>query len=84
MQDIYGDMRGLRHDLRGHIESLTAYVHNHLQGEHAQIEDYLAQMTKTTQRLDFTDKTGNPSSHHGHHPAPDSPAGEKTGNCLYG
>ena len=31
MQDIYGDMRGLRHDLRGHIASLTAYVHNHLQ-----------------------------------------------------
>ena len=60
MQDIYGDMRGLRHDLRGHIESLTAYVHNHLQGEHTQIEDYLAQMTKTTQRLDFADKTGNP------------------------
>ena len=60
MQDIYGDMRGLRHDLRGHIASLTAYVHNHLQGEHTQIEDYLAQMTKTTQRLDFADKTGNP------------------------
>lgn len=59
MQDIYGDMRGLRHDLRGHIESLTAYVHNHLQGEHTQIEGYLAQMTKTTQRLDFADKTGN-------------------------
>ncbi|WP_026765621.1 ATP-binding protein [Selenomonas ruminantium] len=60
MQDIYGDMRGLRHDLRGHIASLTAYVHNHLQGEQTEIEAYLAQMTKTTERLDFADKTGNP------------------------
>jgi len=46
--------------LRGHIESLTAYVYNHLQGEQAEIGDYLAQMTKTTQRLDFVDKTANP------------------------
>ena len=46
--------------MREHIESLTAYVHNHLQGEQAEIGDYLAQMTKTTQRLDFVDKTANP------------------------
>lgn len=60
MQDIYRDMRGLRHDLRGHIESLTAYVHNHLDGEQTEIENYLAQMTNTTARLDFADKTGHP------------------------
>ena len=60
MQDIYGDMRGLRHDLRGHIESLTAYVHNHLQGEQTELEHYLTQMKKTTERLDFADKTGHP------------------------
>ena len=60
MQDIYGDMRGLRHDLRGHIESLTAYVHNHLQYEQNELEHYLNQMKKTTERLDFADKTGHP------------------------
>ena len=60
MQDIYGDMRGLRHDLRGHIASLTAYVHNHLQDRQPEIEHYLTQMTKTTERLDFADKTGHP------------------------
>lgn len=60
MQDIYGDMRGLRHDLRGHIESLTAYVHNHLTDVRPEIEHYLEQMKKTTERLDFADKTGHP------------------------
>lgn len=60
MQDIYGDMRGLRHDLRGHIESLTAYVHNHLADTQPEIEHYLEQMKKTTERLDFADKTGHP------------------------
>lgn len=60
MQDIYGDMRGLRHDLRGHIESLTAYVHNHLTDVRQEIEHYLEQMKKTTERLDFADKTGHP------------------------
>ena len=60
MQDIYGDMRGLRHDLRGHIASLTAYVHNHLQDRQPELEHYLTQMTKTTERLDFADKTGHP------------------------
>lgn len=60
MQDIYGDMRGLRHDLRGHIESLTAYVHNHLQDEQSELEHYLNKMKKTTERLDFADKTGHP------------------------
>lgn len=26
IQDIYADMRGLRHDLRGHINNITQYV----------------------------------------------------------
>ena len=43
-----------------HIASLTAYVHNHLQDRQPEIEHYLTQMTKTTERLDFADKTGHP------------------------
>lgn len=58
LEDIYGDIRGLRHDLRGHIESLHAYVNSHLSGEGRELEQYLAGMTKTVARLDFADKTG--------------------------
>ncbi|SDP30935.1 ATP-binding protein [Selenomonas ruminantium] len=57
---FYGDRRGWRHDLRGHIENLTAYVHNHLADAQPEMEHYLEQMKKTTERLDFADKTGHP------------------------
>ena len=59
LEDIYGDIRGLRHDLRGHIESLHAYVDSHLTGDGRELEPYLDGMAKTVARLDFADKTGN-------------------------
>lgn len=58
LEDIYGDIRGLRHDLRGHIESLHAYVDSHLPGEGRELEPYLDGMAKSVARLDFADKTG--------------------------
>ena len=60
LQDIYSDIRGLRHDLRDHIASLTAYVRKISNGENEEAENYLRNMTDTVNRLDFTDKTGNP------------------------
>ena len=59
LEDIYGDIRGLRHDLRGHIENLHAYVDSHLPGEGRDLAPYLDGMAKTVARLDFADKTGN-------------------------
>ncbi len=59
LQDIYGDMRGLRHDLRAHIASITSYVRNQA-GENKELESYLGGMESTIARLDFADRTGNP------------------------
>ena len=58
LEDIYGEIRGLRHDLRNHIASLTAYVANHLPEEGRELEPYLEGMNRTVGRLDFAHKTG--------------------------
>ena len=64
LQDIYGDMRGLRHDLRAHIANLVSYVRNRSNGsskeEGTELDSYLAGMERTLARLDFSDRTGNP------------------------
>ena len=54
LSEIYGDIRGLRHDLRNHIENLAASVRGN-----SELENYLRRMTETVARLDFADKTGN-------------------------
>ena len=38
LEDIYGEIRGLRHDLRGHIGNLIAYVKQHLPQEREELE----------------------------------------------
>ncbi len=60
LQDIYGDMRGLRHDLRAHIANLTAYIQNRSLEEDKELESYLEGMESTVSRMDFADRTGNP------------------------
>lgn len=60
LQDIYGDMRGLRHDLRSHIANLAAYVRNRSLVGNRELEAYLDGMESTLARLDFADRTGNP------------------------
>ena len=60
LEDIYGEIRGLRHDLRGHIGNLIAYVKQHLPQEREELEPYLAGMERTVAGLDFADKTGHP------------------------
>ena len=60
LQDIYGDMRGLRHDLRAHIASLASYVRNRSISENRELDAYLDGMERTISRLDFADRTGNP------------------------
>ena len=58
LEDIYGDIRGLRHDLRGHIANLADYVERHLPEGGRELEPYLSGMASTVARLDFADKTG--------------------------
>ncbi len=60
IQDIYTDMRGLRHDLRGHINNITQYVKKHNNAEDEELNGYIRNMEETVSRLDFGYQTGNP------------------------
>lgn len=58
VQDIYADIRGLRHDLRKHLACLAALPRSAVEsGEWA---GYIDRMRATVERLDFAYQTGNP------------------------
>ncbi len=58
VQDIYADIRGLRHDLRNHLACLAALPRSAVEsGEWA---GYIDRMRVTVERLDFAYQTGNP------------------------
>jgi len=59
LEEIYSDIRGLRHDLRNHLENIFAYVRKNSE-KNSELENYLQNMTATIEKLNFTDKTGNP------------------------
>lgn len=59
IQDIYSDIRGLRHDMRDHITNISLYVRNVLGDEHSVLNDYIGKMLQTVDRLDFSFNTGN-------------------------
>lgn len=59
-QDIYADMRGLRHDLRGHINNITQYVKKQNNTDVEELNNYIRNMEETVSRLDFGYQTGNP------------------------
>lgn len=60
LQDIYADMRGLRHDLSNHIASLAACARRLDPAEGGDMERYLARMAETVGRMDFAYRTGHP------------------------
>ena len=60
LQNVYADLKGLRHDLRNHIASLAAYVRRIAPQGDAQMDAYLGQMTDAVAQLDFADDTGHP------------------------
>lgn len=60
IQDIYTDMRGLRHDLRGHINNITQYVKKQNNTDAEELNDYIRNMEETVSRLEFGYQTGNP------------------------
>ncbi|MDE7281042.1 MAG: GHKL domain-containing protein, partial [Ruminiclostridium sp.] len=59
IKDIYSDIRGLRHDMHNHIANISLYVRGK-SGEDETLSEYLGQMRKTVDRLDFSCNTGNP------------------------
>ena len=59
IQDIYADMRGLRHDMRSHLESIAAVVDRTEGKEREELDSYIGQIEETVSRLDFPYQTGN-------------------------
>ncbi len=60
LQDIYADMRGLRHDMKNHLQSIAAVVSKISGGAKEELDGYIGSMEATVRRLDFTYRTGNP------------------------
>lgn len=60
IQDIYTDMRGLRHDMRSHIANIALLVKNVAGSVNEELESYIGKMEETVSKLDFTYQTGNP------------------------
>ena len=60
IQDIYTDLRGLRHDMRSHIANISLLVKNVAGSVNEELESYIGKMEETVSKLDFTYQTGNP------------------------
>ncbi len=60
IQDIYADMRGLKHDMKSHLESIAAVVGRTDGKERQELDSYIGKMEETVGRLDFYYQTGNP------------------------
>ncbi len=60
IQDIYTDMRGLRHDMRSHIANISLLVKNVAGSVNEELESYIGKMEETVSKLDFIYQTGNP------------------------
>lgn len=60
IQDIYTDMRGLRHDMRSHLSNISLLVKGTADSVDEELESYIGKMEETVSRLDFTYQTGNP------------------------
>ena len=55
LEEIYSEIRGLKHDLRNHLENIFSYARGNVE-----LENYLQKMNLTIEKLNFSDKTGNP------------------------
>ena len=60
IKDIYSDIRGLRHDMHNHIANISLYIKAKSGKEDTTLSEYLGQMQKTVDRLDFSYNTGDP------------------------
>lgn len=60
LQDIYADIKGLRHDMRGHLANIALLVRDTASPKREALETYIGKMEETLGRLDFSCQTGNP------------------------
>ena len=54
IQDIYTDMRGLRHDMRSHLANISMLVKSVAGSVNEELERYIGKMEETVSKLDFT------------------------------
>ena len=60
IQEIYSDMRGLKHDMRSHLANIAAYITTGHGTESDEIRSYIGRMGEVIDKLDFSCQTGNP------------------------
>ena len=65
VNDLYDTMRGLKHDLRGHIANITAYVRGggvekENPASKTALDEYIEEMEKTFEKIALPYQTGNP------------------------
>jgi len=60
IQNIYMDMRGLRHDMRSHLANISLLVKGAAGSVNEELESYMGKMEETVKKLDFAYQTGNP------------------------
>lgn len=60
IQEIYSDIRGLRHDLITHISNITEYVNKYMNSDIKELNCYIKNMEDTVNRLEFNYHSGNP------------------------
>lgn len=59
VENIYSDLRGLKHDMRNHLNNIMHYVRN-AGNDIVEIDGYLDELGNAVNRLDFSSKSGNP------------------------
>ena len=60
IEEIYSDLRGLKHDMRSHLNNIMQYIKGVGNGDTREIDEYIGQIEDTVNRLDFSSKSGNP------------------------
>ena len=58
--DVYSDLRGLKHDMRSHLNNIMQYVKGIGIENDKEIDKYIDQIEQSVNRLDFSAKSGNP------------------------
>ncbi|MBO5597162.1 MAG: GHKL domain-containing protein [Oribacterium sp.] len=59
VENIYSDLRGLKHDMRNHLNNIMLYVKN-TGNDVSEIDGYLDELENAVNKLDFSSKSGNP------------------------
>ncbi len=60
IEEIYTDLRGMKHDMRNHLNNIVQYVNSCGNADIKEIDGYIGQIEDAVDRLDFSSKSGNP------------------------